>query len=147
MSAFFDVILNYVTCACASPFWSHQQLLSKAGSYLSSARKWIVFEAGFIAELAILSYLSRCFCMARSKDVIPVKTSETGNSWSSVLYWGIYPCVWVYLRIRSFISHLHQEQSGIKCVCRFFTRVSSFYTCNALSTSDISARHHFAYKQ
>ena len=52
-------------------------------------------------------------------DVIVVKSSwnfverheHQATLLPSLLYWEIYPCVWVCLFIRIFISHLHEKHS------------------------------------
>ena len=46
---------------------------------------------------------------------------------ASVRYWRIYPYVWVYSFIRSFISDLHGK------VCRILPVYSYVHKCNALS--------------
>ena len=59
----------------------------------------------------------------------------------SVLYWEIYPCVWVCLFIRIFISHLHEKHSRTRLQNLTIVFLYLYHFKNALSSSDISARY------
>ena len=58
-----------------------------------------------------------------------------------MLCWEIYPCVWVCLFIRIFISHLHEKHSRtrLRNLTLVFPYLYNFK--NALLSSDISARY------
>ena len=82
-------------------------------------------------------------------DVIPVKSSwnfvekheHQATVLPSVLYWEIYPCVWVCLFIRIFISHLHEKHSRTRLQNLTLVFLYLYNFTNASSSSDISARY------
>ena len=71
----YGAILNYVICACASHWFNQgppdttvaeRKEIFEFGEEMKFV---VVFEVGFIAELSILSYLSRCYYIVRAKNV------------------------------------------------------------------------------